>query len=80
MLHLWTPGSSRAALMGTLRDILEGKGHKFLDICEGRIKRHSGVYISRNRIFEIPLFLSIPLPWSGGAGLFEFHEYIILNG
>lgn len=33
-------GSSRTALIGTLRDVLEGKEHMFLIICKGRIKRH----------------------------------------
>lgn len=66
--------------MGTLRGVLEGKEHNFLDICKSRIKRHSGAYMFRNRNFEIPLFLSTPLPWLRGRWPSEFHEYITLNG
>ena len=60
--------------MGTLRDVLEGKEHRFLDICKGRNKRHSGVYISRNRVFEIPLFFPSHCHGQGELSFLSFMD------
>lgn len=81
MLQLRTPGSSRIVLIGTPRDVLEGKEHRFLIICKGKIKSICVPIYPEKGFLKYHSFPSLcSLAMHRVSWPFQFHEYIALNG